>query len=465
MPPPTRTRRRSPHRPPPVWDGLAGAPDTARGTAREAGRGVDGALLDVQTDALTAAGSLGAAVGAAVAPPTLTNPRFAGDRTLRRILDGEVDALSSSHDGRRGAVAKVQQALVALGFELPLHGADGRYGSETEEAIRQFRARHAPPASTTLDAAALRVLDRVAPPPGEQVEHTVDYDRLLADGRLDITVGVGHSDSRTLVEDAESGEYEETERTFEEAAAERFRSWLADNGFRLELFGLSGEEFYRTAHEFTWTGGDGTVRTRTVDVWVRLVVAGPGAAAAFRRGLSSDEIAIYKGHARYGSGPDFDAKASAVENFRIGIDRALEEAGRRTRVQEARRHGVAVDEENDLVEMTSSGEFDEDRYRVWFFNACTSMAYLDEIREHAGGTDTVDVVGSRTPTSFSVLDSEAELTRVQRFLEGILDAESIESVVAGLDELERELREAHGGTAPAGGTYTSSGFGDNPTVP
>lgn len=451
MPPPTGTRTRTPQLPPPVWDGLAGAPDPLR----EAG--VPGGLLDVQGDAL----GTGPDAAAPSAPPRLTNPRFVGDRTLERILSGDVDALSASHDGRNGAVGKVQRALVDLGFELPIHEADGSYGAETEEAIRQFRAVHAPPAGTSLDATALLALDRAAPPPGTNVEHTVDYDRLLADGRLSITVAIGHTDYDVVRRDSPDAAWEETTTPVEDLAAERFRAWLRAHTFELELLGLDGEEQWHARRTLTWTGRDGAEQSREVDVWVRLVTPGAGAARAFRQGLTRDEIAIYDGHARYGSGPDFDEKKSAVENFRIGIDRALQDAGRRTRVAEARRHGVAVDEENDLVEMVNSGDFDKERYRVWFFNACTSLAYLDEIREEAGGPDRIDVVGTTAPSSFTRREEAVGLRRAERFLEGLFASESIEAITAGLDDEERTLvDEPH-----KEGIYATSGFGDNPVAP
>lgn len=398
------------------------------------------------------------------APATLTNARFTGNRVLEAILNGRIAALSSAHNGRRGAVSRVQQALVALGFELPMHRADGSFGGETTEAIRQFRARHGPSEGDQMDGPTLAVLDRVAPAPGVQHQHTVDYDRLLADGRLDVTVALGATDE-TVARETSPGNYESTERPVEDLEAERFRTWMTSHGFALELLGWAGNEHWKATRSITWMGADGSQHTREVDIWINLVVPAAGAAREFRQGLSADEITIYSGHARYGSGPDFDAKDTAAENFRIGIDRAMSAAGRRTRVDVARRHGVAVDEEHDLMDMVNSGNFDADRYRVLFFNACTSLAYLDEIREQVGGTQNVDVVATRRPSMFTTLESGVAVTEVQRFLEGILAAESVESVIAGLDEAQRQMHQGSGERFPRRGIFSSSGMGDNPRVP
>ncbi|BBO82240.1 hypothetical protein DSCO28_28060 [Desulfosarcina ovata subsp. sediminis] len=397
---------------------------------------------------------------AEVPTPVLSNPRFTGNRALERILDGRTPRLSSDHDGRRGAVSKVQQALVDLGFELPMYRVDGQYGDETVEAIRQFRDRYGPSPGDELDGATLAVLDRVAPAPGERHEHTVDYDRLLADGRLDITVAIGATDE-TVLRETQPDEYEETDQPVEALMAERFRTWMEGQGFSLELLGLSGNEYWTATRTITWTDASGVEQSREVTIWINLVVPAAGAAREFGRGLSEDEITIYNGHARYGSGPDFDAKASPLENFRIGIDSALEAAGRRTRVEEARRHGVAIDEEHDLLDMVSSGSFDPNRYRVLFFEACTSLAYLDEIREHVGNPEDADVIATRRPSRFTTVESDVGMRETQRFLEGIFAAESVESMISALNDIQREL---HGTSArfPRGGVFTSSGMGDNP---
>ena len=37
------------------------------------------------------------------------------------------------------AVSEVQRALIDLGFRLPRHGADGRYGNETYQAVLSYK--------------------------------------------------------------------------------------------------------------------------------------------------------------------------------------------------------------------------------------------------------------------------------------------------------------------------------------
>ena len=66
----------------------------------------------------------------------LTNPRFAGDPVLEACLAGH-HRMMAPESGP--AVAKVQQALIDLGFSLPVHGADGTFSGETGAAVTAYK--------------------------------------------------------------------------------------------------------------------------------------------------------------------------------------------------------------------------------------------------------------------------------------------------------------------------------------
>jgi peptidoglycan hydrolase-like protein with peptidoglycan-binding domain len=66
----------------------------------------------------------------------LTSPRFAGDPVLEAVYDNE-RLLQTGNNG--AAVRKLQQALVDSGFPLPRFGVDGKFGSETEGAVRDLQ--------------------------------------------------------------------------------------------------------------------------------------------------------------------------------------------------------------------------------------------------------------------------------------------------------------------------------------
>jgi hypothetical protein len=62
-----------------------------------------------------------------------------GRLRLGRVGDSQYPAPIKSQGS---AVAKVQTALVELGYLLPTHGIDGKYGNETYNAVLQYKRRH-----------------------------------------------------------------------------------------------------------------------------------------------------------------------------------------------------------------------------------------------------------------------------------------------------------------------------------
>ncbi len=90
------------------------------------------------------------------------NARFTGQPQLADVASGaQVLGPGSRGDGLRA----VQAALRDMGFALH-GGADGRQGPHTARALRNFQVHAGLPPTGTLDAATLRALDAMAPPPG-----------------------------------------------------------------------------------------------------------------------------------------------------------------------------------------------------------------------------------------------------------------------------------------------------------
>lgn len=390
------------------------------------------------------------------APFTLQNERFARFSRLREIAGGEAEPLSARDNGR--AVRSVQQSLVDIGYSLLRFHVDGKYGGETTDAVTQFRTDRQIP-GTVLDTVALFVLDQVAPPPGQAQEHFVDYGRLFEDGNFDVTIALGFDEAR--------GEnYEQAQHML----SRRVQEWLAANGFSLEAGAEenSNLEHYSADKEITYPDSNGAQQTRTIHVNVTLLMPGEGAAADFGQALNESELTIYTGHARRGVGPDFDDKHSAAENFVMGVDSALHEAGRVNLPTDPQHTEVVRDGVNDLEQMAESGEWDPERYRIWFFNACTTLAYMDELRggmlPDEMGRQNVDVFGSRHSVPI-----RTSPTAALSLLEGILAAQTMEQIVATMNRRTEEELLASGADRQsirdARDLYFREGAGDNPVAP
>jgi peptidoglycan hydrolase-like protein with peptidoglycan-binding domain len=100
----------------------------------------------------------------------LTATRFAGNLVLEAVFDDE----RLLRKGDKGtAVRLVQESLLAQGYALPAHGADGDFGPETETTVRQFQ----------VDAGAVK-LDGIIGPETMGLLDMHDTGATSASGRL-----------------------------------------------------------------------------------------------------------------------------------------------------------------------------------------------------------------------------------------------------------------------------------------
>lgn len=263
------------------------------------------------------------------------------------------------------------------------------------------------------------------------------YDALFANGVVSVMFGVGFD---------EDGANRAVDTGVEEALLAR--GFVRDDALAVKLLRDSGREAPRAfAAHYVARGAVPEFNGAPVDAVLTLVRAGDGtageaAATAFTEGLERCDIAIYGGHGRYGTGPDFDYNFSAeivddkgaVEmSFRAYKDleeelarqgrpkgrsalaqyRHLREKGR-LRVQRVNGGNLVVNLRNyhagefgshlmvdqlqadPNVRRMSKQRFDK-RYRVWMFNGCRTHDYFYNLRKlnpqvNAGG---LDLLGTR----------------------------------------------------------------------
>ncbi|MNS26338.1 putative peptidoglycan binding domain protein [compost metagenome] len=92
----------------------------------------------------------------------LRNERFAGDADLEAVLKGGKLAKGASGEG----VKKLQQALQDMAFTVP-GGADGAYGGNSAQAVKNFQSMAGLPQTGEVDADTLAALDKYAPSVGK----------------------------------------------------------------------------------------------------------------------------------------------------------------------------------------------------------------------------------------------------------------------------------------------------------
>lgn len=77
----------------------------------------------------------------------LRSTRFAGDSDLTNVLNGGLRLAAAGTSpfpapvlSSGPTIQKVQQALIDIGYPLPMFGADGTFGSEMGAAVVKFKA-------------------------------------------------------------------------------------------------------------------------------------------------------------------------------------------------------------------------------------------------------------------------------------------------------------------------------------
>ena len=412
---------------------------------------------------------------------SLTNARFTPHSRLQDIANGGAPL---SKTDKAPAVKAIQTALLDVGYSLLRYKDDGTYGGETAQAISQFREDNKVTDGEGMNAAAIAKLDKKAPPPGQVTEHYLDYERLFADGKLDVSLAIG---------------YDEGE--FQYKGLKEARDWLAAHKLTRQgdseppkpapipegeaapavdpdaetRKGISVPETYTGKRTVTYPLRDGSRTTKEIAITITLIPPGTGAKAAFAKGLNDAELSMYLGHARRGIGPDFDKDKSPYENFVIGVNSALHKAGRVVDAGYVAKSHYVIGKKNDLEAMKDN--WDPEKYRVWLFAACSSIAYMDELRggllpekmdrhnlDLFGTTQSIPIAGGLAP--------------IWANLEGILEAQTMETIVermrkSSIDALRKHVEAATDMSATekaavlkeyGGQLYMREGAGDNPVA-
>ncbi|MBE5322124.1 hypothetical protein IM793_23420 [Pedobacter sp. MR2016-19] len=198
----------------------------------------------------------------------------------------------------------------------------------------------------------------------------IDYAKLLRDKRLDIAIGIGYEFA---------GEKPDITNELNKIVIllnqHKFIKKTGDN-----------YDTFSTRKPFILIKGKAPVN---IDIYVYLTSSyKKNPAQTFGSFLATKEIVIYSGHARVGIGPDFDDNHSNKENFIIGLN-TVAHANKQLKLQQSPHDkslrtkylkGIESRKDNDLENITKKNLFKEDLYQVWFFNACSSIDYIDEIR-------------------------------------------------------------------------------------
>lgn len=407
----------------------------------------------------------------------------ADGQTLQALLQA-----ASQGSLKQSQVQSLQKILVASGQDLsyPGHatGIDGDFGRRSQVALLKLMeswVQHTAPSE--LNA---------GPYPR--------YDQMLSDHVLDMTLAIGYDEGTSQSGSANLAEERKVlaelrQRGFQENTPQALE-WLKAAG--VEPQAQSGTRYFVKAEV-------GQQEGQAVHAIVRLVQAGNGdhgasSRAAALEGMNQSDVFMYGGHARYGTGPDFD------RNFTVTVDwtgvpnapssgqvrydnydqlkellggndaaairqlKALEKAGKITvtpsnegnlRMAEDNLHPYEfgshlMDSALEGVHNTLAQEIQGDHYRLWLFNGCRTRDYVRPIRQAGQHNPALNERHLDVMTTEQTLYWRNIGASLTSFMDGVMAHQSAPELVQSLRQANPEQAEQ--------ATHSEHGFGDNPLL-
>ena len=356
-------------------------------------------------------------------PGALVNNRFTKDPKLAKVALGQL----TLGPGSKGThITKVQKALVSMGYPMPKGGADGAYGGETVAAVRrlQFEA-DIRPVTGKVDKKTLKAMDTLAPPEGKKLDLNIEYDKLFKDGRVDVTIALGFDEDGVHNDTALNTRYLLNDGGFEQFKPEELSTE------EREKLGVGKDRYLPGAHYFKKeVDGNNDEKAQVV---IRMLTPDsyPDAkdvAAGFRKALAQDEVVIYAGHARYGTGPDFDHIDSGDGNF------VVDRKGNRTGSLPPKHmlDHLDKDRKSDLHMVANKPD-----YQVLFLNGCSTENYLYNLRSDKFDGRTTDNTDIITTTQRGIIDAGSD--QVDTFLTGLINRESMSTIMDTMTETHKGI--------------------------
>lgn len=323
--------------------------------------------------------------------------------------------------GAKGPDVKAaQEKLLKAGYELPKFGADGDFGSEMTAAVKQFQSESKLPMTGDLDAITM---DKLNHAPATKNVQFPEYDKMFKDGVLQTTLGVGFDEDGNDV-----------------GLRRDLLDGLHERGFhKLDVKGQTDDQLRKQGFDPTTIDREATYYTKpfqhdgkTVQSLIKLVDRDtPDAKNKFGAGMKSDDLILYTGHGRRGSGPDFDHADTKDGNYVIGVP------------TEAGHYRLGA---NDIGKQGAVSN----NYQLMFFDACNTNKYIDDLRSRPKNKDAgnLDVVASTRELPWSTSKND-----VLGMLDGVMGGKSIQDIKGKLD--------AENAEAGKGAAFVADGFKGN----
>lgn len=414
----------------------------------------------------------------------------------------------------KAEIQAMQAFLVKQGASLryPGHptGIDGQYGTKTFQAIRDYLAQRlqspspsAPPQGSVSTPTQVPTPTPTQPvaPVGPTDGPYPRYDRMVEDGLLDMTVALGYDEGAPGY--APSHLSEEIRLTSEIQS----RGFVRNDAKALELLKKAGKEVNGSYSAFYLKENIATANGQPVHSIVRVITSGDGQAGAEKRktaleGMNQSDVFMYGGHARFGTGPDFDSNLEVTIDWE-GVPNAkgqgkvtysdesslktllspsgndsqaldalkrLQQLGK-VKIQGQNAGNLRIGNENkypyefgsylmnealkDTSTQSLAEEISGDQYRLWLFNGCRTQDYQSPIRAMGQKNAALNSENLDLFMTNQTLWWENTAGSLMAFLDGV-------SAFEKTADLSDRLQKANPDQGKNGKTHLRQGFDDNP---
>ncbi len=377
------------------------------------------------------------------APPPPGGARFAGDSTFDKMAQGKA-VLRQGASG--DSVKTLQQSLIDLGHNIP-GGVTGTYDTKTKAAVEAFQRDAHLSQDGAVGKNTLAALKAAAPAPGNKLERSAEYDKLYADGTLNMTIAMGYDES--------GGHISANRETLKGLKKQGYKPLDVSklSAKQKAKLNLDGGRYDPNAEYFHMKFKDPKTK-KDVDSVVRVITpftGGAKARASYEKALQEDEVVLYTGHARYGTGPDFDDIHNGEGNF------VINEKGNKKHSKPPEKLKKAIKGRGTDLDQLSK----RPPYQVIVMQACSTTEYLDSMRDgskFAGRNDTnTDIIATNNVTWVGA-SAEHNLG----FLKGFTSRQSNRAMLDQHNEIEMNYSRRIGQPPDEhNNTFASSGFLNN----
>ncbi len=271
----------------------------------------------------------------------------------------------------------------------------------------------------------------------------LNYEKLLADKKLEIGVAIGYPFVSEFTAISE---------------------FLKSSGFRFDNSHTQFYDVFTKKKNYTKKATKAEPKPASVEITIEVTIIHgdydsrkdktiiPGkknAKATFASFLAKKEVVLYSGHARAGHGPDFDGDDVTAQNFVIGDNSTYHRNGVLRKTPFYNHAQIPKNQQNDLEAMSKSKQFRGGMYRAWFFNACSSVNYLDEVRgrwlkQKFQGSLVRDENGNRISENNLLFFGTRHSIRTDALplLKELIEFHSMEQIIKAMSASEKALSEA-----------------------